>query len=184
METIAENVQTNQTNTISAYFMKMKGKGKSPLQINYGDAFTGFIGGFAAILALVLLTNYTSSTWLMAPFGASCVLAFGLWNAPLSQPRNVIGGHFISTLIGLLALYIFGDSPWSIALAVGLAIAAMMLTKTTHPPAGADPIVVIMGHFTFGYLFYPVVSGSIIIVLLALIINNLRDNRQYPTFWV
>lgn len=166
------------------YISKMKGTGKSPLKVNVKDSATGLIGGFLTIFALVCLTNMTSSQWLMAPFGASCVLAFGIWNAPLSQPRNIIGGHFVSTFIGLATYHIMGDEPWTIALAVGLAIAVMMLTKTTHPPAGADPLVIMFGAYSWSYLIMPVFIGSVIIVLFALFINNLRSNRSYPTFWI
>lgn len=166
------------------FITKMKGKGRSPLQVNIKDVITGLVGGLVTILTLALLTNMTNAIWLMAPFGASCVLAFGAWNAPLSQPRNIIGGHFISTFVGLTLYHMFGNEPWIMGLAVGLATASMMMTKTTHPPAGADPLVVIMGGYSFSYLFMPVFIGSVIIVLVALIINNLRDNRQYPTFWL
>ncbi|MGV6971483.1 HPP family protein [Bacillus halotolerans] len=162
----------------------MQGKGKTPLQVNGKDAVTGFLGGFITILALAVLTSYTSSPWLMAPFGASCVLVFSAWNAPLSQPRNVIGGHFISALTGLAVLHIFGAHLWTFALGTGLAIFFMMLTKTTHPPAGADPIVVIQGAYAWSYLLFPVFIGSAIIVIIALVINNLRKNRQYPSFWL
>jgi CBS-domain-containing membrane protein len=166
------------------YLSKMKGKGRSPLQVYVKDSFTGLTGGFITILTLIYLTNMTSTEWLMAPFGASCVLVFGVWNAPLSQPRNVIGGHFVSTFIGLLIYHLFGNEPWAIAFAVGLAIAMMMLTKTTHPPAGADPLVVMLGTYSWNYLISPVLIGSIIIVIFALLINNLRSNRNYPTFWI
>lgn len=166
------------------YLSKMKGKGRNPLQVNLKDSITGLIGGFLTIITLIYLTNMTSTEWLMAPFGASCVLVFGVWNAPLSQPRNVIGGHFVSTFIGLLTYHLFGNEPWAIAIAVGLAIAMMMLTKTTHPPAGADPLVVMLGSFSWSYLISPVLIGSIIIVIFALLINNLRSNRSYPTFWI
>ncbi|AIE61022.1 HPP family protein [Bacillus methanolicus] len=166
------------------YWVKMRGKGRSPLKANVKDAMTGFIGGFITILVLAVLTKITPATLLMAPFGASCVLAFGVWNAPLSQPRNIIGGHFISTLVGLTVYHFLGNEPWTIALGVGLAIAIMMMTKTTHPPAGADPIVVILGAYKWNYLITPVLIGSIVIVLIAVLINNLRKNREYPTFWI
>lgn len=166
------------------YLSKMKGKGRSPLQINVKDSLTGLIGGFLTIFTLICLTNMTSTEWLMAPFGASCVLAFGVWNAPLSQPRSIIGGHFVSTFIGLAINNLFGNEYWTIALAVGMAIAIMMLTKTTHPPAGADPIIVILGANSWSYLFTPVLIGSIVIVIFALLINNLSSDRNYPTFWI
>lgn len=184
MNNVVKEKQSQQYLSLVQYFSKMKGKGKSPLTIDSKDVVTGLVGGFLTIFSLALLTNSTSTLWLMAPFGASCVLVFGVWNAPLSQPRNIIGGHVISTFVGLTIYHSFGNSPWTIALAVGLAIALMMLTKTTHPPAGADPLVVILGEFSFSYLFTPVFIGSVIIVLFALVINNLRGNREYPTFWI
>jgi len=172
-------------NSASSYLSKMRGKGRSPLQVNMKDVSTGFIGGTITIFILALLTSATSTPWLIASFGASCVLAFGVWNSPLSQPRNIIGGHFISTFVGLMVYHLFGNEPWSIALGVGLAIAAMMLTKTTHPPAGADPIIVMLGSsHSWGFLFTPVLTGCIVIVLVALLINNLRSDRNYPVFWI
>ncbi|MET3506217.1 HPP family protein [Halalkalibacter oceani] len=165
------------------FFTKMKGQGRSPLKVVPRNAIIGGIGGFFAIGVLAMLTNWTSNLWIMAPFGASCVLAFGLWEAPLSQPRNIIGGHFISTFVGLALLHLFGQSMWVMATGVGLAIAMMMLTKTTHPPAGADPLVVIAAGSGWSFLLMPVFVGSVIIVLAALLINNLDHGRRYPTFW-
>ena len=140
--------------------------------------------GSSPILTLTYLTSITSTELLMAPFGASCVLAFGVWNAPLSQPRNIIGGHLISTFIGLSIYHLFGNEYWTIALAVGMSIAIMMLTRTTHPPAGADPIVVILGAYSWSYLVTPVLVGSLVIVAFALFINNMSSKRSYPTFWI
>ncbi|NHN32661.1 HPP family protein [Paenibacillus agricola] len=162
----------------------MRGQARSPLKVVPRNALIGAIGGFTAIALLAFLSDLTTSVWLMAPFGATCVLAFGLWDAPLSQPRNIIGGHFISTLVGLLCSHFFGSSNWVMAAAVGLAIGLMMLTKTTHPPAGADPLVVILSGSGWSFLFSPVLIGSVLIVLVALIINNLDKTRKYPTFWV
>lgn len=119
----------------------------------------------------------------MAPFGASCVLAFGLWDAPLSQPRNIVGGHLVSSAVALSAYHTLGDSLWVLALVVGLAIAAMIATRTTHPPAGADPIVVMLEGSAWSFLFAPVLVGACLIALLALLINNLDRARKYPTFW-
>lgn len=165
------------------YFAKMKGQSRSPLQVNLKDVATGLFGGFITIFILLYLTNLTATEWLMAPFGASCVLVFAAWNAPLSQPRNIIGGHFISAAIGLLLYHLLGAESWTLALGVGLSIACMMLTKTTHPPAGANPIIVILGGYHWSYLVTPVLVGAVIIVIVALLINNLRSNRSYPTFW-
>ena len=89
----------------------------------------------------------------------------------------------ISTFIGLSIYHLFGNEYWIIALAVGMAIAVMMLTRTTHP-AGADPIIVILGANSWSYLVTPVLIGSVVIVVIALFINNMSSKRSYPTFWM
>lgn len=169
---------------VQRFWVKMSGLARSPLSVQPKHAMMGTIGGFAVILALGLLTEFTPELWIMAPFGASCVLVFGLWDAPLSQPRNVIGGHLISTFAGLALYHLLGSGPVVIAAGVDLAIGLMMLTKTTHPPAGADPIVVMMAGAGWSFLLAPVLIGSVVIVALALLINNLDRNRRYPTFWL
>lgn len=162
----------------------MKGSGKSPLKALPKNAAIGFIGGFIAIAILSFLTDFTAEAWIMAPFGASCVLAFGVWDSPLSQPRNIIGGHLISTFVGLSVYHLLGSGTFNMALGVGLAIALMMLTRTTHPPAGANPLVVIMAGSSWSFLVTPVLIGAIIIVLVALLVNNLVHKRHYPSFWL
>lgn len=168
------------------FIKKLKTKNKTPLKIEPFASLVGFIGGFTVILTLLLLTSLTEQLWIMAPFGASCVLVFGVWDSPLSQPRNVVGGHLIATSVGLLCKNLLGNSLVVVAFAVGLTISLMMLTKTTHPPAGADPLVVLLstGVTGWSYLFTPVFLGSVVIVLIALVINNLSKNRKYPTFWI
>ncbi|CDN43850.1 MULTISPECIES: HPP family protein [Paenibacillus] len=166
------------------FWSKMKGGGRSALKASPRNAAIGAAGGFAVIAVLALLTQASSSAWLMASFGASCVLAFGVWDAPLSQPRNIVGGHLLSTLIGLILSHLFHGGVWVMAAGVGLAIGLMMLTRTTHPPAGADPLIVIMAGSGWSFLVMPVLIGSIVIVLAALVVNNLDPNRRYPTFWI
>ncbi|MBH8609386.1 HPP family protein [Thermoactinomyces sp. CICC 10521] len=166
------------------FISKLKTDARTPLKVVPTNVILGFIGGFITIFSLAYLTEWSKITWLMAPFGASCVLAFAVWDAPLSQPRNIIGGHFLSTLVGILCLKIFGNHPWVIALGVGLAISLMVLTKTTHPPAGADPIVVILGNFSWNYLISPVLIGSVVVVVLAILVNNFTSKRKYPSFWL
>ena len=93
---------------------------------------TGFLGGFISILILLLLTHYTTYPLIMAPFGATCVLLYAAAQSPLAQPKNVILGHFISALIGLVILHTLGSSLLSIAFAVGLTIAAMQFLDCIH----------------------------------------------------
>ncbi|WP_409343842.1 HPP family protein [Paenibacillus sp. MBLB4367] len=168
----------------TSFFAKMKGGGRSPLKAVPRTAILGFAGGFAAIALLGLLTDWTSAAWIMAPFGASCVLVFVAWDAPLSQPRNVVGGHLVSTVVGLTVFHSGGSGIWAVALAVGLAIGAMVLTRTTHPPAGANPIVVMMAGSGWTFLIAPVLVGSLMIVFAGLVINNLDEKRKYPQFWL
>lgn len=158
-------------------------KNRTPLTWSVKNIVIGFIGGFITIFLLSFLDDFSVLTWFMAPFGASCVLAYAAWESPLSQPRNIIGGHFIATLVGLIVLHTLGSSHLAIGLAVGLAIAATMITKTVHPPAGADPIIVILAGSSWSFLLTPVLLGSVIIVILAIIINRLFK-RDYPKFWI
>ncbi|SFE80652.1 HPP family protein [Paenibacillus catalpae] len=125
------------------------------------------IGAFAAVLLLFLFENTTGLALLMAPFGASCVIVFALPDSPLAKPRNVIGGHFISTLTGLVFLHAFGHHAWTLAAAASLSIVFMQLTKTLHPPAGADPLVVILSGADWSFLVTPVLAGSLLLVGLS-----------------
>jgi CBS-domain-containing membrane protein len=142
------------------------------------------IGTVLAIGVLSWLSLHSGETWLMAPFGASCVLAFGVPDSPLAQPRNIIGGHVIATLVGLVALHVLGDSWWVGAIAVGFALSLMQITRTLHAPAGANPLVVIAAHAPFSFLFTPVLTGSIVIVAIAWLTNNARSKNSYPRYWI
>lgn len=149
----------------------------------------GFVlwSAFGATLAIGLtgwLSQVSGQPWLMAPFGASCVLAFGLPDSPLAQPRSLIGGHLVSSLVGLLLLHTLGPSWWAAGLAVGLALALMQLSRTVHAPAGADPLVLMAGHAGIEVLLTPVLAGSLLIVLVALAVNNLRQRGSYPRYWL
>ena len=108
---------------------------------------------------------------------------FGLPDSPFAQPRNVIVGHVLCTLIGLATLTLFGAQWWSMALAVALAIGATMLSRTVHPPAGSNPLIVMLAQPGWGFLLMPTLLGALIIVLVALVYNNLPQGRQYPKYW-
>lgn len=168
---------------ITHYLSKMRGGERAPARTNFADALTGAFGGLVSICILLLLTKYTDSSWLMASFGGSCVLAFVVWNAPLSQPRNIIGGHFVSSAIGLLVAQVLGTNIFSISIAIGLTVFCMAFLGCIHPPAGANPIIIMIEGYKWSYLFMPVLLGAIIIVVLAILINNLRQSRKYPLFW-
>jgi CBS-domain-containing membrane protein len=136
------------------------------------------IGAFAAIFLLFLFENTMGLALLMAPFGASCVIVFALPDSPLAKPRNVIGGHLISTLTGLTFLHVFGHHAWTMAAAVALSIFFMQLTKTIHPPAGADPLVVILAGAGWSFLLTPVLAGSLLLVGLSAAYRLLLRSSQ------
>jgi len=138
------------------------------------------IGGLFCIASIAWFGFITDSLLLMAPFGASCVLIFSLPNSPLSQPVNVIGGHLISTFIGILMFQLLPFEWWIPALAVGLSISLMAIFRLTHPPAGADPLVVFMGGFGWDYLIFPVVTGSVLITIIAWLFHKLPPVSEYP----
>ncbi|MCP3748636.1 HPP family protein [Pseudomonas sp. SBB6] len=158
-------------------------KSKAPAAPSLHFSLLSLIGAALAIGATGWLSQVSGALWLMAPFGASCVLAFGMPDSPLAQPRNIIGGHVIATLVGLAALHTLGDSWWSAALAVGLALAAMQQTRTLHAPAGANPLVVIASHAPLSFVVTPVLAGSLVIVAVAWCLNNARQANSYPKYW-
>ncbi|MDD1012301.1 HPP family protein [Pseudomonas rubra] len=158
-------------------------KSKAPAAPSLHFSLLSLLGATLAIGATGWLSQVSGALWLMAPFGASCVLAFGMPDSPLAQPRNIIGGHVIATLVGLAVLYSLGDSWWSAALAVGLALAAMQQTRTLHAPAGANPLVVIASHAPLSFVVTPVLAGSLVIVAVAWCLNNARQANSYPKYW-
>jgi CBS-domain-containing membrane protein len=147
---------------------------------SYIKAIKAGVGGSIAIATLVLLGQITDSPLLMAPFGATCVLLFSLPKSPLSQPINVIAGHLVSIAIGLTLNYFLPLDWWSIALSVGLAITVMAALRVTHPPAGADPIVVFLSNPGWEYLIVPVALGSIALVVTAWIFHKIPPKTDYP----
>ena len=137
------------------------------------------VGGGGAIAVLSLVTQQAGLLMLMAPFGATCVLLFALPQSPLSQPANVIGGHLLSTAVGLSVRVAFPEHWWAVGLAVGLAISLMSLLRVTHPPAGADPIVVFVADPGFEFLLTPVLAGSLALVAMATLFHR-GQGSSYP----
>ena len=149
---------------------------------NLKQSILACIFSIITIAALTFLTYKTEfGIFLLASFGSSMVLLYGYPESPFAQPKNVFFGHLVTTLVGLfflnfipLPLYII------IPLAVGFGVGFMILFNVTHPPAGGNPIIVIMGSVSFGYLLSPVITGSIIIIIFAIIINRLILKKSYP----
>jgi len=139
-------------------------------------------GAFLCISVLAYLNSFDESNlWLIPPFGASMVLVMAAHESPLAHPKNILFGHILSALSGVFVFSILGFSFLSIGLAVGLAIFLMMTTKTVHPPAGANPIIAVLGAKGIGFVLMPVAVGASFIILFAIIYNQLLK-RKYFTF--
>jgi CBS-domain-containing membrane protein len=142
--------------------------------------------GAALALGLVLwLTGPPASPLLLASLGGSTVFLFGLTAAPAAQPRALLGGHLSSALIGIACYQAFGNGLWVAVLAVVLALVFMLSTKTVHPPAGANPLIMVYGHAGLGALWQPVGCGVVILFLVAMVWSRVdRWSVCYPVGWM
>tara|TARA_A100000164_G_scaffold278556_1_gene250681 strand:+ start:674 stop:1138 length:465 start_codon:yes stop_codon:yes gene_type:complete len=144
-----------------------------------------FLAGFFSIITIGVLTILTYKTefgiFLIASFGSSMVLLYGYPESPFAQPKNIFFGHLLTAIVGLIFLY-FVPLPLFliIPLAVGFGVSLMILLNVTHPPAGGNPIIVIMGSVSIDYLLNPIIIGTIIILLFGIIINRLVLKKNYP----
>lgn len=153
-----------------------------------------WVGAFLGI-ALVALSHYSlvgegsDLTMIIGSFGASAVLIYGAVRSPLAQPRNLMGGHILSAIIGVTFYNLLHDQMWlASALSVATAIAVMHATRTLHPPGGATALIAVIGSediHSLGYLYaiVPAGMGALIMLIVALVINNIPKSRRYPEFW-
>jgi len=171
----------------------MRGTTSSPPRVSFAEICWSWIGSFLGI-AMVAGIHYnviseTDLVMVIGSFGASAVLIYGAVKSPLAQPRNLIGGHIISAIIGVICYKLFGSHMWlASSLAVATAIAAMHATKTLHPPGGATALIAVIGSnkihgLGFLYAVVPVGVGVIVMLVVALVVNNIPKNRNYPEYW-
>ena len=141
-------------------------------------------GLFSAITigALTLLTYKTElGVFLIASFGSSMVLLYGYPENPFAQPKNIFFGHLLTSGVGIVFLFFTAIPTFiSIPLAVGLGVSLMILFKVTHPPAGGNPIIIIIGSVSIDYLISPIIIGSIIIIVFGIVLNRLILKKKYP----
>ncbi len=174
-------------------FHKMRTHKTSPPMVSLSEIIWSWIGAFSGILSVVLINTTilqgTDSVFIVGSFGASAVLIYGAVKSPLAQPRNLIGGHIISAVIGVASYKLFGGTLWFAApFSVATAIAAMHATKTLHPPGGATALIAVIGSqkihaLGFYYVVMPIGAGALIMLIIALLVNNLCKTRHYPDFW-
>ena len=142
-------------------------------------------GLFSAITigALTYLTYKTTfGLFLIASFGSTMVLLYGYPESPFAQPKNIFFGHLITAVVGVAVLNFIPLPIYiTIPLAVGLGVGLMIFLDVTHPPAGGNPIIVIIGSVSIDYLFSPVITGSVIILVFAIVINRFILKKKYPS---
>ena len=151
-----------------------------------GNLKQSIFAGIFSIFTIGVLTALTYKTelgvFIIASFGSSMVLLFGYPESPFAQPKNVFFGHLLTAVVGIFFLY-FIPLPLFIIipLAVGFGVGLMILFNVTHPPAGGNPIIVIIGSVSIDFLLNPVISGSVIIIIFAIVLNRLILKKKYPS---
>jgi len=158
--------------------------------IDFTENLWAFLGSFVGIGIIAYLQSRTlpdsDVVYLIGSFGASSVLVYGVIQSPLAQPRNLIGGHLVSAIAGVTVLQFVPDVVWLTApLAVSSSIVLMQITKTLHPPGGATALIAVTGsaqikEMGYWYVITPVMSGALILLVVALVFNNLTSKRHYP----
>jgi CBS-domain-containing membrane protein len=155
----------------------------SDRQPSVGIMLAGATGAAVAILLMEVLSERSAFPLLFVPFATSIVLVMGSPEIEAAQPRALVGGHLLATLVGLLVVKVIGPGPWAAAAAVGLAMVAMHLTRSFHPPAGIDPLVVVVNDLSWGFLLAPVALGACLLAALAFAWHNVYRRGSWPERW-
>ena len=149
--------------------------------------FEPIVAGISAAIVISILAYLTLETslgiWLMFSFGATVFLVFVLYNLETAQPKNIFFGHLISILVGIIFNETVGLSFYSLGLSVGIAVILMVYFKVMHPPAASNPLVALTMDLSFDFILFPVITGTIIIILMSVLINRIILKRNYPKRW-
>lgn len=165
----------------------------SPPRVSNSEILWSWVGAFLGITAVawvdrLLFTGYDLSL-MIGSFGASAVLVYGAVRSPLAQPRNLVGGHVLSALVGVICWKLFHQYPWlAQSMAVATSIALMHATRTLHPPGGATALIAVIGSpeihkLGFFYVLMPAAIGPLILLVVAVLVNNIPESRRYPEIW-
>ena len=149
--------------------------------------FEPIVAGISAAIVISILAYLTLETssgiWLMFSFGATVFLVFVLYNLETAQPKNIFFGHLISILVGIIFNETVGLSFYSLGLSVGIAVVLMVYFKVMHPPAASNPLVALTMDLSYDFILFPVITGTIIIILMSVLINKIVLKRNYPKRW-
>ena len=142
------------------------------------------VSGISAAIVITVLAFFTLESslgvWLMFSFGATVFIVFVLYDLETAQPKNIFFGHLISIIVGILFNETIGLSFYSLGLSVGVAVILMTYFKVMHPPAASNPLVALFMDLSFDFILFPVIVGTIVIILLSILINRIILKRKYP----
>ncbi|PMC35999.1 HPP family protein [Bacillus sp. UMB0899] len=183
---VEKTLQKNQQSVIlffHSYLMKMKGNQRIHTNVKLGDTIISAGGGLIAITLISFVVVMLGYPMILGPMGASCLLVFAAHSLPFSQPRQIVGGHLVSTFTALLIWSVFGKSHLSIGLTLAIVLFLMITFKLIHPPAAASAMVAINTEAGWGLLF-SIILSSVLLISISVLYNNLFKNRQYPKQWI
>ncbi|HZH61988.1 MAG TPA: HPP family protein [Metabacillus sp.] len=183
VEKTLQKQQQSDNIVFQSYIMKMKGNQRIQTNVKLGDTFISASGGLIAITVISFIAVMLGYPMILGPMGASCLLVFAAHSLPFSQPRQIFGGHLVSTSTSLVIWNIFGKSHLSIGLTLAIVLFLMIILKLIHPPAAASAMVAINTEAGWGFLI-SIILSSILLILISVLYNNLFKNRQYPKQWI
>lgn len=176
------------------YLLKMKGSTHGgPPRVSNSEILWSWIGAFVGMTTIAWVNRFLfeghDMSLIIGSFGASAVLVYGAVRSPLAQPRNLVGGHVLSAIVGVACWKLLNGNLWiAEAMAVSTSIAVMHATRTLHPPGGATALIAVIGskqihELGFLYVLVPATIGPVILLVVALLVNNLSPSRRYPEMW-
>jgi len=179
---------------VKNYFLKMRGGKNCPPRAPWHEIFWSTLGAFLGILAIYVIGHLhdlklEDSLFLVGSFGATAVLVYAIPLSPFAQPRNLVGGHLLSAIVGVsCALFLPDNTAIAAASAVALAVLVMHISRTLHPPGGATALIAVMGSehihvLGYWYVLSPIGLGVLIMLIIAVVMNNLSQHRRYPQYW-
>ena len=143
----------------------------------------GISAGFVVALLALLTFEASFGVWLVFSFGSSALIVFVFYDSEFAQPRNIFLGHLISIIVGILVNELMGISFLSLGLSVGICVSVMIYLKIVHPPAAANPLIALFADVSYDFIFFPIITGSITLILISFLINKFVLGRKYPKKW-
>ena len=150
---------------------------------NLEPVFSGLSAALVIGILAFLTLRTSAGVWLMFSFGATVFIVFVLFNLETAQPKNIFWGHLVSILVGIIFNEFMGFSFYSLGMSVGVAVTLMVYLKVMHPPAASNPLVALFMDLSYDFILFPVITGTIVIILMAIFINRIILKRKYPNKW-